>query len=388
MMMADRVFFIAMIVIPLMIMVASGYALRYEKLDMIPVAAVDEDSSEYSSLVIKRLLEKEGISLYEAGREDALAMLDKSKVEHVFIIKEGFERSITEGENEELIELVSSPSSYSAGFVKEVIAGEVLRLLIANMAANTVVEHYKELGADFEDNLRDEAIQYAESLWDPEPLLTVDYKELKSGVISSVSRASLPASSATSAGLLVAFVMLYMLFGSGWMVEESRNGTVKRLGVGNRAFTVSFCGSVLALLSAGFLLVLMYSAVLKIFFDISLLTGIMSYAIMLSYLLAIAALCIFLSSILKTQTQLQAGGPVLALFTGFAGGCFWNFIEVPDRLVKLSLLTPQGWALKGINSLLLNPADTGAAVLPVLVLSAIALILLPLSYIMIIATRR
>lgn len=45
MMMADRLFFIAMIVLPVLIMVAAGYALRYEKLDLIPVAAVDEDAS-------------------------------------------------------------------------------------------------------------------------------------------------------------------------------------------------------------------------------------------------------------------------------------------------------------------------------------------------------
>lgn len=383
MMMGDRTFFISMIVIPLLIMIAAGYALSYEKLDVIPVAAVDEDDSEYSSLLIERVSEKEGINLYESDRENALSMLDGGKAEQVFIIGKGFQEAVKNGENEGLIELISSPSSYSTGFVKEVIAGEAMRLTASNMAANSVEEHYTELGKDAGGDLRDEALNYAEGLWEPKPLMTVDYRELKGGVASAVSRTRPPASSASSAGLLTAFVMFYMLFGSGWLIEERTNGTIKRLGAGNGAVAASFGGSVLALLAAGTLQVLMFCVILKIFFGISLFSGAMSYFLLFAYLLAVAALCMFLSSILKTQAQLQAGGPVFALFTGFAGGCFWNFIEMPGRLAELSLLTPQGWALKGLNSLLLNPADFTPALAPFLVLLATALILLPLSYIII-----
>lgn len=383
MMMADRLLFLSMIVIPLLIIIAAGYALRYEKLDIIPVAAVDEDGSEYSSVLIERLSGKEGMSLYVENREKAIAMLDNSKVEQVFIINEGFEGAVKNGEREGLIELISSPSSYSSGYAKEVIAGEALRLVTSNMAANDVVGHYKELGIDKSDNFRDEVAAYAEGLWEPEPLLTVDYKELKAGIVSVVSRTTLPASSASSAGLLTAFIMLYMLFGSGWLVEERMNGTIKRLGVGNGAVAASFGGSILALFSTGALQIILFCAVQKIFFDISLFSGVFSRIILFAYLLAVISISLFLSSVLKTQAQLQAGAPVFALFTGFTGGCFWNFVEMPERIAKLSLLTPQGWALKGINGLLMNPADITAALVPLLVLTLTTLILLPLSYIII-----
>jgi hypothetical protein len=67
----------------------------------------------------------------------------------------------------------------------------------------------------------------------------------------------------------------------------------------------------------------------------------------------------------------------------FAGGCFWNFVEMPGRVRQLSLLTPQGWALSGINGLLTDPGNAAAIYLPLLVLFSTALILLPLSYMMI-----
>lgn len=162
MMMGDRLFFAAMIIMPLLIMVAAGYALRYEKLDIIPVAVVDEDDTEYSELILQRLSKKEGLGLYIVTRGKGLSMLEGSSVEQVFIIREGFEAAVKNGDSKGLIELVSSPSSYSSGFTQEIVAGEVIRLVTANMAANSVAEHYKELGIEKGTGFKDEVISYAE----------------------------------------------------------------------------------------------------------------------------------------------------------------------------------------------------------------------------------
>lgn len=306
-------------------------------------------------------------------------MLKDSKVEQLFIIKDGFETAVRKGESKGLIELVSAPSSYSSGLTQEIIAGEALRLLTANMAANSITMQYKELGIETGNDFREGVVAFAEGLWEPEPLMTIDYRELKSGVVSASSQAKLPTSSASSSGLIIAFMMFYMLFGSGWIIEERLNGTIKRLGARNGAMAASFWGNLLALFIAGSLQICVFVVVQKVFFGIALFAGLLSYLVLFAYLLMVIALSLFFSSILKTQAQLQAGTPVFALLTGFAGGCFWNFVEMPEGVRRLSLLTPQGWALKGINGLLLNPSDTSVALAPLLILLAAALILLPLS---------
>ncbi len=383
MMLADKLFFAAMIIIPLLITVAAGYALRYEKLNTVPVAVADEDMSGSSSLMIDRLAAKDGISLIMADRDRAGEMLENNEVEQVYIVKEGFEESIEQGINEELIEMYSSPSSYSADFTREVVAGEAFRIIMASMAANDVTEKYAELGIEKGSGFREEVAAYADAFWEPEPLMTVDYKELKGNAPESVERVTMPASSASSAGLIVAFILFFMLFGSGWLVEERTNGTIRRLGAAHGAVALSFGGSILALFAAGTLQILMFSIVLKLFFDIVLFNSVLSYVVLLAYLLAVIAVSMLFSSIFKTQAQLQAGAPVIALLTGFAGGCFWNFVEMPERVRLLSLMTPQGWTLRAINALLLDPADISAALLPLIVLTALALILLPASYIII-----
>lgn len=373
-------FFVAMIFIPLLIMVVSGYALRYGKLGTIPVAAVDEDRSEYSRLLLDRLSSKDGIEMYITDREKGMELLEDNGVEQVFVIREGFGGAVQKGESEGLIDLTGSPYSYSADYVQEIVAAEVIRLVMANSAANNVAAQYGGLGADKGSGIRDEAARYADSLWEPEPLMTVEYKELNADSVTAEAHSAVPGSGASSAGLITAFIMFYMLFGSGWLVEERVNGMVKRLGAGRGAVAASFRGSILSMASAGLLQIFLFYIIQKVFFGIALFTGAMDFLVLLSYLFAVIAISLFLSTILKTPAQLQAGAPILALLTGFAGGCFWNFIDMPQSIDRISLLTPQGWALRGINALLQNPLDYTAALLPLFVLLSTALILLFVSY--------
>ncbi len=384
MMLGDRLFFTVMIIIPLLITIAAGYALRYEKNNTIPVALVDEDRSDYSETLVREIGKKEGLSVAEVSRSTALSLLEDNKIEQVFIIREGFGQSVKNGEASGLIDLLSSPSSYSANFTSEVIAGEAIRMITGNMAANWVEEQYRKLGRDFDEALKQEVIRYNEDLWQPKPLMTIEYKELQGQEVKTADTIAMPAATATSAGLITAFIMFYILFSSGWLVEERTNGTLKRLAAGPRALYLSFTGNVLSLLIAGGIQILLFSLVDRLAFNVELFPGPLSYLVFFAYLLSVIAISMFLSSILKTQAQLQAGAPVLALLTGFAGGCFWNFVEMPDRVRQLSLYTPQGWALSGINGLLLDPGNAAAVCMPVLVLLITALILLPLSYIMIV----
>lgn len=380
MMMNDRLFFAAMVIIPLFITVATGYALRYRKLNVIPIAVVDEDVSDYSTTLLKRLSGKEGIRVLVVSRAEALKMLEGNEVEGIFIIKDGFGKKITEGNTMHLIDMASSPSSFSAEFTGEVVAGEVMRFITSNKAADWILKQYSQHGKPVSGSFAAEVIEFADSQWEPEPLMTIEYTESDSGGAYKLEGISLPASTATSAGLVIVFIMLYVLFSSGWLIEERRNGTLKRIASGPGAVILSFAGSVLSLTISGMLLIILFSIINKVIFGIDLFPGMLSYVVFFAYLLSVISISMLLSSLLKTPAQLQSAAPIFALLTGFAGGCFWNFVEMPKHLDRLAMLTPQGWALKGINRLLVNPKDISVIILPVVVLLLIPLFLLPLSY--------
>jgi len=383
MMLSDRLFFAAMVIIPLLITVVTGYALRNEKAGSIKIAVVDKDNTDLSRVLIERLSAKEGIDLKNVDSEYALDLLKNNEVEEVFIIKRGFKDRIINGENEELIDVLKSPYSFSAEFAGEVVAGEVMRLLSNSVAVNWIADEYRKLGIEVDDNLEDEILKYAESQWEPEPLMTIRYQEMEGNMAKDMDRALLPSSTAASVGVIIVFIMFYVLFCSGWLVEERISGTLKRLVSGLHTLGYSFVGSILALMLLGILQIVLFFTVCRVVFDVVVFTSAWSYVVIFAYLLSVISISMFLSSILKTPSQLQAGAPVLALLMGFAGGCFWNFVEMPKSLKTLSLLTPQGWTLEGINSLLVNPSEPGIAIRSVMVLLIVSLILLPLSYIII-----
>ena len=383
MMLSDRLFFAAMIILPLFITVATGFALRHEKLDIIPVAFADEDGSGYSAILLERLAGKEGLQIQAVSRIKAMEMLKANKVEAVFIIKKGFEENIRKGENKQIIDMIKAPSSFSAAFISEVVAGEVIRFSSGQLAADWVLRQYGKLKKTVDENLEDEVIRHVDSQWEPKPLMTVNYMEMEGTGAVPVDRVSMPASTATSAGIIVVFVMFYVLFSSGWLIEERRNGTLKRLVAGPGALGLAFAGNIAALAVSGGFQLLLFSLVNRLIFGVELFPGIWSYAVFGAYLLSVIAISLFLSSLLKTPAQLQAGAPVFALLTGFAGGCFWNFVEVSEEARRISMFTPQGWALEGINRLLVSPGDGGMVVMPLVVLLIIPLILIPISYIII-----
>ncbi|MGI6776521.1 MAG: ABC transporter permease [Acetivibrionales bacterium] len=380
MMLADRLFFIAMIVLPLILAAVVGYALRIEKLNTIPVAVVDEDNSSYSQLLLKRLSEKDRLEVIATNRPDALKMLEKNRLEQVFIIKEGFEERIIEGNSSRIIDFLKAPSSYTSEYVGEVFAGEVIRLVTNNSAANWVMDKYMELDIPVDGKLREEVAGFADSQWEPEPLMTVDY--IETGSMEEMDgNVGFMSVSASTTGIMVFFIMLYILFSSGWLVEERINGTLRRLAAGSDALFYSFCGSVAAMVVSALLQVALFCLITRLVFGVPLFAHGLSYLLIIVYILSVVSICMFLSSILRTPAQLQACAPAFTLLTGFLGGCFWNIGQLPGKLKLLSRLTPQGWTLEGINNLAVYVGDAGVILLPLLVLFTISLILLPLSYI-------
>lgn len=379
----DRMLLAAMVIIPLIIAAASGSALRHEKQNTIPLTISDEDSTDYSKTLISRLLKKEGLKIEITSRENSLKLLENNKAEAAIIIAKGFEEKIRSGTHTGIIEMAKAPSSISTEFIKEVVADEVVRFTSAQTAADWVFAQYKKMGLPVRPDFKEEVIKDVDSHWQPKPLMTVDYKEIGSDNVIEVDKAKVPAASASSAGLLVIFIMFYLLFCSGWLVEEKRNGTLKRLTAGSNALGIYFAGNILALMTAGIAQVILLSAIENCISGVTIFPGIWAYLLLFIYILCVISIGLFLSAILKTPSQLQAVAPLFALFTGFAGGCFFNTVEISEGMRKISLATPEGWVLEGINKLFAGPQDLSSIAVPALILLIISLILLPISYIII-----
>lgn len=382
---SDKLFILAMIAIPVLLSLISGYAQRREKLGYIPIALVDEDNTIGSNLLCERLMQKEGLKVYKDERKKAMARLNDDSIEAAVIVEKNFESSLKSGSYSEVITLIKSPSTYSAELLKEIISIEALRIHTGDFTYNWIKDSAEKSGIDPSSIDRNDIISRVEEYLEPNPIMTISYEEVKAAPNGSET-IIIPSFTAASLGLLVFFIMLGLLFGSGWLCEEKANGTFQRVYSVKGAIIPLFMGNLSALCIMGLLQTFVFVAVQKILFDVVIFKSVYSWIVIFAFILSAASVSMLLASFFETQNQLQAVAPVFALITGLMGGCLWNLLGVPKSLLTMALLTPQGWALKALTELYAIP-DFRIALPALLTLTGITLVFSGIAYLRLIRSK-
>ncbi len=378
MILVDRQLLVSMVVIPLLLAVIGGYAMKKERDGEFAVFAVDEDISDYSEKFITSLSEMEGLKVQTGSLGKAAAAVRQGKAEAIFIIPDRFEDNIRDGNYDSAVRIVLSPYTSALGFLQEVSASIVMELAAKELSKELISESFELLEKEYDESTEREIELYFDAFLKPVPPMKIDYKEIGKRETSG-GRDLIPLGS-VAVGLIPVFSMFYIMSGSEWLLEERRNGTLKRLISCPAGMSIAYAGSAAALLAAGMLQVLLYIALMAIFSGALPFASFGSFALIAVYLTAVVALCMFLASIFPTANRLQSFTPFFVLATGFLGGCFWNYGDMPLPLKKLALLTPQGWLLEGIQRFEILQSGVFQLLQPFILLMLAALILFALSY--------
>jgi ABC-2 type transport system permease protein len=369
---SDKLFVLAILILPVLLSSISGYALRKEKLGYVPVFLADEDETESSELLTYRLMNKEGLRVKTGLLKDGEKEVRDDNAEAMIVIGKGFEANLKSGNIDGLVTVVKSPSTYSAELIKEIVASEVLRIYSTDFT-------YNWLRRNFNDINRSEISERLEEKWQPNPIMTITYEEIE---VESKGdgNITIPPFAAASLGLLILFIMLGLLFGSGWLCEEKINGTIQRAMSVKGALRQLFMGNIAALFIMGLFLTIIFTGMQRVFFGVLLIKGPLSFLLIVLYILCVSSISMFMSAVFRSSHQLQASAPVLALVSGIMGGCLWNFAGVPKPLLSIALLTPQGWALRALTSLYSAPDRMEPVLSAALVLGAASIGFIMLSY--------
>ena len=196
---------------------------------VLPIAIIDLDQSAYSKLIIDRVSKKETISISSLSQAEALKQVSTGKLEAVYILKEGLMDHILEGKLAEIIEIVKSPVSLSAGLIGELFAGEVMRLSSSVDAANSVVGDYGTDGQDLD--LWEAAWDFTESFWEPSPLITIDYSPVNNNhqIKTDYLQATTHIKSKIGLYLMASLILFSLLVGVGSLIKEKNTGILNRV---------------------------------------------------------------------------------------------------------------------------------------------------------------
>lgn len=164
---------------PVLLAVGAGGLIEKQGSEIgIPIVFVDKDNSTSSKLVVDRMKKQDLLDISTATQKEAFRRLGQNKVDSVFIIEEGFEEKIKLEEREGIIKLVSTPSSLTYRIVRELVASEVTRLTSNAKAANRVIAIYDKRKIDIDkEKVWKDAYRYSDDQWEPEPLMTIQYKQ-------------------------------------------------------------------------------------------------------------------------------------------------------------------------------------------------------------------
>ncbi len=379
----DRMFLLLLLLFPFVFVFILNATQSFQKQPIIPVAVADEDRSDYSKLVIDRFATKEGIRVLRVGRDEAYRLTENYKVEAAFVIKEGFKDAIMNEDTDKTVEMLKNPGSLSYGILGEMLGSEVMRLSANTGAANKTEQLYQLYGLTppTSGSLWERVWNYADSQWEPKPLMTIDYKEMSGNDVQAVNRVTNVSNAAlTGIGMLLVFVLLFVTLHSRWLLEERDNGTLKRIMSAPGILWRFYVGNIAALGLLSLFLISVCAVLARVLFGASLVFHPLQYVLLGAYTYAVIGLGMFFSAIFRTSRQLETGAPLLALLTGFVGGCFWPFLPLTGLSETLALCTPQGWTLAGMKLLISNDYESMDVLRIVLILAGFGTVLFAYSF--------
>lgn len=281
----------------------------------------------------------DAVEVKDASSEaDARSMIEKEEAFAAFLIPEGFTQAVQRGTPAEIevIRTAEAPISgevaeaFATGFVTEVNAG---RLAVATAIAAGALERPDSPGLQaLIQRASDERI----------PIRLVD---------GDIGGTAVNSASYFGPAMAIFFLSFSVQFGTTGILRERREGTLPRMLASPNSATSVLAGKLLG----AFVLGLISLSVMNI--ATSLMLGAVWGPTLGVLILGTATILAFLgvaalgTTLVKTEEAAQGFvGIVMTLFA-LLGGNFIRITEAPPLIQKLSLGTPNGWALRGFIDL-------------------------------------
>jgi ABC-2 type transport system permease protein len=332
----------------------------------IPSGIVNLDRETVSDELIKELKNDKVVSFKEYREEDLLKDIGDSTIEAGLIIPSGFTKDILNGktpaikviklkESENVMAMERSVTNAMAEVRdKDIIVEFFTKVMnIDSQAAG-------EFGKKVEEKLK-------------QPNL-VDVQNVKyEGKLESKNNAN---KASTTVGFMIMFVMMTIIFaGTGVILEEKKDNTWFRLILTPTGSSVILLGNILATFIKGFLQVSFIVLFSKIVLNVNWGSSLPALIILMTvFILCVTGIGIFLSTIVKTNSQLNVVASIVVTCTTMVSGCYWPLELEPEFMRNIAVVFPQYWAMKGMRSVIESNLGFEAILHNVIILSVIGVI--------------
>jgi ABC-2 type transport system permease protein len=188
--------------------------------------------------------------------------------------------------------------------------------------------------------------------------------------------------SSSAIGIMVMFIMFFVVNSAGMLMDERNSGVLNRIHVSMMRRGSILLGQMLGLLFVGWIQILILILVGKYFYQIDWGNSYLGLAILFTcFLFCVSSLGTWISYIANNRTQIIGLIAIIIMPTSLLGGCMWSKDIMSDTLLKIAKFTPQSWVLDGIIGLVTRKNSLESVYRPSFVLCCFAVIFLALTYI-------
>lgn len=331
------------------------------------VLLVDEDKSAYSEIFMKELKANNSVNFVYSDIKNAATGVEEGKVLAALVIRKGFDEDINGGEK------------VSLGIIK--VKDDTVILTLQKLASGIALKmaggvRIADITADFIYTQKPDVNRQAVTTAAYRSVMEAwKYKrpmDVTSSIAETGSSSSYDSRKHSMIGFSLFFSMYTMVFGIGTILNDRQYKTWQRMLISPVSKTSILGGSMVVAYLTGAIqigvLILGGKYLLGIDWGSSILGVLMVAA---AFVFTVTSMGLLLSGVVKTHAQLSAMTPVVLTSTSMLGGCMWPLEIVNNKLLLfLAELTPQKWAVQGMESIASKGMGFEAAVLPTLVLLA------------------
>ena len=334
------------------------------------VIIVDEDKSLYSEDFIEELRQIDTFKFIDTDVNSASKLVEEGDALVALVINKGFQNNIQKGNNITIGQIKVKDDTYI------LTLQETVRSLIMKMAGSKKIA---EVTADFISSQKTVDKEKVESLAYKNVMDSWKYKnplKITSTVANTSENLGYDAMKHSMIGFTIFFSMYTMVFSIGTILSDKQYKTWDRMIIS----PVSMCSILGGTMFVSFLVGIIQMVVLilggKYLIGIDWGNSIVGIMIVTTvFVFTFTSMVLMLSGIVKTQAQLGAMTPVILTSTSMLGGCMWPLEIVNNKvLLFLAELTPQKWAIQGMEAIAAKGMGFEAAIIPSIVLFAMGVI--------------
>lgn len=329
------------------------------------IMIVDEDKSNYSEMLVDELKTNNSFNFVVTDMDEASKKVQEGNVSVAMVVYNGFEKNLISG------------GEVSLGFIK--IKDDTM-ILTLQQSVTSIAS--KMAGAVKIADITADYISSQNNLTDAETVRAKTYEsvmdswkfknpmKVTSTIAHTKNQSGYDGMKHTMIGFTLFFSMYTMVFSIGTILSDKQYKTWERMLISPVSKSSILGGSMVVAYLAGVVqmgvLILCGNYLLGVDWGNSM-SGVLMVAA--AFIFAVTSLGLMMSGFVKTQAQLGAIVPVVLTSTSMLGGCMWPLDIVNNKaLLFLAELTPQKWAMQGIEGIASKGMGFEAAVLPTVVL--------------------